>query len=107
MGLHVDTVRDEGLYLLLLKDTTDAVAHSASLDGALGSTVEIVAQRLGYDVCSIYLQEPKGELVLSATHGLRKESIGQVRMPLSEGLTGLVAETERSLFTSRADEHPR
>jgi len=45
--------------------------------------------------------------VLSATHGLRKESIGHVRMSPEEGMTGLVAQTERPLFTSRADEHPR
>lgn len=100
-------VRDEGLYLLLLKDTADAVARSANLDEALDATVEIVASRLGYDVCSIYLVGERGDLVLSATRGLRKESVGQVRMSPDEGLTGLVAQTERALFTSRADEHPR
>ncbi len=50
--METPAVRDEGLYLLLLKDTADAVARSADLDEALASTVEIVAQRLGYDVCS-------------------------------------------------------
>lgn len=99
-------IRDEGLYLLLLKDTADAVAHSADLDAALAATVEIVAQRLHYDVCSIYLVD-EGQLVLSATKGLRKESIGHVRMSFDEGMTGHVAQTERPLFTSRADEHPR
>ena len=38
---------------------------------------------------------------------LRKESVGHVRMSFDEGMTGLVAQTERPLFTSRADEHPR
>lgn len=98
---------EEGLYLLLLKDTADAVAGTTSLDGALHATVDLVADRLGFDVCSIYLIDDKGELVLHATHGLRPESIGRVRMRTSEGLTGLVAETEQPLFTSRADEHPR
>ncbi|MEZ0230891.1 MAG: GAF domain-containing protein, partial [Planctomycetota bacterium] len=102
----MEATRDEGLYLLLLKDTADAVAHSADLDEALAATVEIVAQRLHFDVCSIYLVAD-GQLVLSATHGLRKESVGHVRMSLDEGMTGLVAQTERPLFTSRADEHPR
>ena len=100
-------VRDEGLYLLLLKDTADAVARSANLDEALDATVVMVAQRLGYDVCSIYLVDEQGQLVLSATQGLRKESVGHVRMSPEEGMTGLVAQTERPLFTSRADEHPR
>jgi phosphotransferase system enzyme I (PtsP) len=100
--------RDEGLYLILLKDTADAVARSSTLEDALAATVDIVAERLGYDVCSIYLLDVgSADLVLKATHGLRKESIGQVRMPPSEGLTGLVAQREQSFFTSRADEHPR
>jgi phosphotransferase system enzyme I (PtsP) len=104
----MDAPRDEGLYLLLLKDTADAVARSATLEAALAATVEMVAKRLGYDVSSIYLRDDAtGELVLKATHGLREESVGQVRMPLTEGLTGLVAETETPFFTSRADEHPR
>ncbi|MCO5171333.1 MAG: phosphoenolpyruvate--protein phosphotransferase [Planctomycetes bacterium] len=99
--------REEGLYLLLLKDTADAVAGTASLDEALAATVDLVAERLGFDVCSVYLTDERGDLVLAATHGLRPEAVGQVRMPQSEGLTGLVAEGEQALFTSRADEHPR
>ncbi len=105
--MDTPAVREEGLYLLLLKDTADAVARSADLDAALSATVEIVAQRLRYDVCSIYLIDDRGQLVLSATHGLRKESVGAVRMSPEEGMTGLVAQTEQPLFTSRADEHPR
>src|SRR5512138_2423739 len=80
--------RDEGLYLLLLKDAADAVAGSGSLESALGAMVDLVASRLGFDVCSIYLSDDRGELVLRATHGLRRESIGKVRMKTSEGLTG-------------------
>lgn len=99
--------QDEGGYLLLLKDIADAVAETASLEGALAATVDLAAARLGYDVVSIYLVEPNHELVLAATHGLRPESVGKVRMRLSEGLTGLVAETERPIFTEQADEHPR
>jgi len=99
--------RDAGLYLLLLKDTAEAVARSADLETALRATVDMVAQRLHYDVCSVYLFNDTRELVLEATHGLRKESVGQVRMSPEEGLTGLVAQTEKPFFTSRADEHPR
>jgi phosphotransferase system enzyme I (PtsP) len=99
--------QDEGGYLLLLKDIADAVAETASLEGALAATVDLAAARLGYDVVSIYLVESNHELVLAATHGLRPESVGKVRMRLSEGLTGLVAETERPIFTEQADEHPR
>ncbi len=106
---------DEGSYLLLLRDVGDAVATAASLDAALATIVDTVAERLGYDVCSIYLATGPGdapadgqvELVLRATHGLAARAVGVVRMRPGEGLTGLVAESERALFTSRADEHPR
>lgn len=99
--------QEEGSYLLLLKDAADAVAGTTSLAEALTATVDLLAERLGFDVCSIYLIDEAGTLVLEATHGLRPESVGRVRMRPSEGLTGLVAETEQPLFTSRADEHPR
>src|SRR5690606_917163 len=61
---------------------------------------------LGFEVCSIYLREPGGELVLEATHGLRPEAVGRVRLRPGEGLTGLVFTSERSFFTSQADRHP-
>lgn len=99
---------EEGLYLRLLRDAADAVAGAGTLDEALAVTVDLVAERLGFDVCSVYLSDERaGDLVLAATHGLRREAIGQVRMRPGEGLTGLVAEGEQALFTSRADEHPR
>ena len=97
---------DEGSYLLLLREAAQLLARSHSQTEALGRLVNYVAARLHLDVCSIYLLE-QGELVLRATQGLRPESVGKVRMSPSEGLTGLVFETERPLFTSRADEHPR
>lgn len=97
---------DEGSYLLLLREAAQLLARSHSQTEALGRLVTYVATRLSLDVCSIYLLE-HGELVLRATQGLRPESVGKVRMSPSEGLTGLVFETERPFFTSRADEHPR
>src|SRR5438552_3101640 len=60
------TTRDEGLYLLLLRDAADAVAGTTTLEEALGTTVDLVAERLGFDVCSIYLTDEKGDLVLTA-----------------------------------------
>ncbi|MCA9506658.1 MAG: class I SAM-dependent methyltransferase, partial [Myxococcales bacterium] len=79
----------------------------AAQDAKYARLLDLVAPRLGYGVCSIYLAEPDGTLVLRATHGLQPESVGKVRMAPSDGLTGLVAEGERGLFLSRADRHPR
>ena len=55
--------------------------------------VALIASRFHTDVCSAYLLEPdRSNLVLAATVGLHPRCIGKLRMPLSEGLTGLVAE---------------
>jgi hypothetical protein len=45
--------------------------------------------------------------VLAATVGLRAESVGRVRMRLTEGLAGLVAERMRPQFVADAATHPR
>ena len=45
--------------------------------------------------------------MLAATIGLRPESVGRVRMRLSEGLAGLVAEQLRPQFVADATTHPR
>ena len=60
------------------------------------------------DVCSVYLLEPdRLHLVLSATIGLDPSSIGRVRMPLTEGLVGLVGEQLRPQVLANATNHPR
>ena len=54
----------------------------------------IDCRALQTDVCSAYLLEPdRSNLVLAATLGLHPLCIGTLRMPLNEGLAGLVAET--------------
>ena len=59
----------------------------------LMNVVALIATRFRTDVCSAYLLEPdRSNLVLAATLGLHPKCIGTLRMPLSEGLAGLVAE---------------
>jgi len=74
----------------------------------LQDVVQLVQHRFHTDVCSAYLLEPdRASLVLAATVGLRPESVGRVRMRLSEGLAGLVAEQLRPQFVADAATHPR
>jgi len=92
--------------LKVLSDTAAVVAASASVPEALGRTVELVARRLGFDVCSVYLYDIQQEqLVLAASHGLLPDSIGKVTMSLDEGLTGAVGRGQRPVFTSEAQDH--
>ncbi len=63
----------------------------------LMNVVALIATRFRTDVCSAYLLEPdRSNLVLAATLGLHPSCIGTLRMPLSEGLAGLVAEQVRA-----------
>jgi signal transduction protein with GAF and PtsI domain len=74
----------------------------------LTNIVNLIQQRFGTDVCSVYLLEPdRSSLVLAATVGLRPESVGRVRMRLTEGLVGLVAQRMRPLMVEDATRHPR
>src|SRR5579859_234801 len=68
----------------------------------------LIAKRFQTDVCSAYLLEPdRANLVLAATVGLRPQCIGTLRMALTEGLTGLVAEQMRPVAVEQVKTHPR
>jgi len=70
--------------------------------------VDLVAKRLDADVCSIYLTgSDLSRLVLRATVGLRRESVGRVQLRLDEGLVGLAAERKQPVVIEHAREHPR
>ena len=74
----------------------------------LANIVHEIQRRFDTDVCSVYLLEPdRANLVLAATVGLRPESVGRVRMRLSEGLAGLVAQQQQPVAVADASRHPR
>jgi starch phosphorylase len=92
--------------------TLEEISHSVSRSGnaaeTLANVVELIQRRFKTDVCSVYLLEPdRSNLVLAATIGLRPESVGRVRMRLSEGLVGLVGEKLAPLVVEDATRHPR
>jgi len=82
--------------------------HSHDSAETLDNIVRLIQGRFGTAVCSVYYLEPEtGDLVLGATVGLKAEAVGRVRMPTSEGLTGLVAETLSPIMEADAFAHPR
>src|SRR5262245_47305586 len=82
----------EGSLLWTLEEIGRLISQSGNASETLHNIVQLIQQRFGTDVCSVYLLEPnRTNLVLAATIGLRPESVGRVRMRLSEGLVGLVA----------------
>jgi phosphotransferase system enzyme I (PtsP) len=98
----------ESSLLLTLEEISQLVSHSHHPGETLTNIVRLIQGRFRTDVCSVYLLEPdQGELVLGATVGLKPESVGQVRMRLDEGLTGLVAEKMSPVMVVDAFAHPR
>src|SRR6201981_1024040 len=92
--------------------TKEEIQHLAVEGGQSAETlmnvVGLIAKRFRIDVCSAYLLEPdRANLVLAATVGLRKECIGNLRMEVHEGLTGLVAELVRPVAVEQVKQHPR
>src|SRR6185503_14143750 len=84
------------------------VSRSGNPSETLTNIVNLIQQRFATDVCSVYLLEPdRSMLVLAATIGLRAESVGRVRMRITEGLAGLVAEQVRPIVVEDASTHPR
>ncbi|QSX30811.1 phosphoenolpyruvate--protein phosphotransferase [Shewanella cyperi] len=89
-----------------LRDITQAVAAAHTLELALELLVAQTKAAMDTQCCSIYILEQQ-ELILSATDGLEKSAVGRVKMPLSEGLVGLVAEREEAINLADARKHPR
>ncbi|MFP4294716.1 MAG: phosphoenolpyruvate--protein phosphotransferase [Halothiobacillaceae bacterium] len=83
----------------------------------LATALEVIARRvrdvLDVAVCSVYLADPdvspdaQPRLLLQATEGLYKQSIGKVRLGLDEGLVGLVARRAEPINLENAQQHPR
>src|SRR5437588_3960942 len=106
--MNVSGVVQESSLLLTLEEISKLVSHSHRPGETLANIVRLIQGRFHTDVCSVYLLEPeRDEVVLGATVGLRADSVGQVRMRLDQGLTGLVAEQMKPVVVEDAFAHPR
>ena len=94
--------------VLTLEEISNLAAEGGKPADTLMNVVALIAKRFRTDVCSAYLLEPdRSNLVLAATLGLHPRSIGTLRMPLNEGLTGLVAEQVVPVAVDDVRSHPR
>jgi starch phosphorylase len=94
--------------VLTREEVATLAADAGQSAETLMNVVALIARRFHTDVCSAYLLEPdRANLVLAATVGLRRECIGNLRMSVSEGLTGLVAEHVQPVAVSQVKNHPR
>jgi len=94
--------------VLTMEDISNLAEKGGKAADTLMNVVALIATRFRTDVCSAYLLEPdRSNLVLAATLGLHPRCIGTLRMPLSEGLAGLVAETVLPVAVDEVKKHPR
>ncbi len=108
MNEMTPSMQQQDALLWTLEEISRLVSNSGNPTETLTNIVELIQRRFESDVCSVYLLEPdRSTLVLAATVGLRPESVGRVRMRLSEGLAGLVGEQLRPQVVEDATRHPR
>lgn len=97
---HIKMLCDIGELNGLLGETT--------VEDCLSRTVDMVADHMRAEVCSIYLyDEISEELVLKATKGLSKESVGVIKLKLGEGLVGTTLKELRPVREDRGQDNPR
>lgn len=86
--------------LLALKQISRFIAKEMSVHDVLDGIVHQVVHFMGCDSCFLYVKDGD-ELALCATHDRPVSEVGNIRLQLSEGLTGWVARERRLLALSR------
>jgi len=82
----------------VLLNISNYVGSVMELDDILTTIVDQTAEAMNVPVCSIYLLEPEGEiLLLRSTHGLNQGVVGKVRFQKGEGIPGWVVEHNQLL----------
>src|SRR5207342_2089100 len=89
----------------ILTGLHDVMAKRGSAQAKLDKVVDLIAEAMQSEVCSIYLLRDRA-LELFATHGLRKEAVHVTRLAMGEGLVGTIAEEGRILNLAEAASHP-
>jgi phosphotransferase system, enzyme I, PtsP len=89
----------------ILTGLHEVMAGRVSAQSKLDKVVDLIANKMASEVCSIYLLRDN-KLELFATHGLRKQAVHVTRLKLGEGLVGTIADEGRVLNLAEASVHP-
>ncbi len=93
--------------LRLLEEISRIISDARGVRSEVQRIVEVIARSLAMEVCSIYIYDAgRQELVLWATQGLDPSSIGQIKMHVGEGLTGIVVRKLQPVMAEDARAHP-
>ncbi len=83
----------------------EVMASRDRAQAKLNTVVEVIAEGLNSEVCSIYLLR-EGMLELFATKGLDQDAVHVTRMALGEGLVGTIGGNVETLNLAEATAHP-
>jgi phosphotransferase system enzyme I (PtsP) len=89
----------------ILTGLHEIMAKRGSAQAKLDRVVDLIAEAMKSEVCSIYLLRDNA-LELYATHGLRPEAVHVTKLAMGQGLVGTIAEEGRILNLAEATTHP-
>ncbi|ATG72871.1 phosphoenolpyruvate--protein phosphotransferase [Zobellella denitrificans] len=91
-----------------LREIVQRVTASSDLNEAMSELVKKTREAMHVDCCSIYLrQDLEQAYLLAATDGLAVEAVGHAKIPLGEGIVGLIGEKEELINLADAQHHPK
>ncbi len=95
--------RDHAKLICDVGELSGLFQDAPSMEAFLQRIVELIADHMASEVCSIYLYyADQDELILKATKGLNPSSVNTVKMKLGEGLTGRALHELRSICEGSA-----
>ncbi len=107
-GYIADKLTDTNFHLSILQDVSEIINFAENFQEVLDKIVKLIAKRLQMNVCSVYLMdEQTNTLLLQATEGLNKNSVGAVRLKVGEGVSSLAIEKRRPISIYNVKNHPR
>ncbi len=83
----------------------ELIRTEVDLDTLLRRVVDLLAQAMDADRATLFLvDKPRAELVSRAAH---LPELPEIRLRLGQGIAGLVAQSQRPINLSHADDHPQ
>jgi phosphotransferase system enzyme I (PtsP) len=93
--------------LLMLRRIRDVMLSPESAQARLNELVNVIANEMHSEVCSVYLLRAGDILELFASKGLNPNAVHLTRLQIGEGLVGEIAATASTLNLADASSHPK
>ncbi|ART80072.1 phosphoenolpyruvate--protein phosphotransferase [Oceanisphaera avium] len=91
-----------------LREIVQQVTASSDLNDAMKELVRQTRLAMNVDCCSIYLREPHSpNYLLVATDGLALSAVGRAKLPIGEGIVGMIGDKEELINLADARSHPK